>query len=175
MLDTIIRQLLSFEREAHLILGRHETSPSRIVVLDGSYKTLSNLNIAQDELFRQALRCVENALFRPAHVMAWAGFMDFLETKVSKEGLQKLQQVRPRWNVNSLEDLRERVPEYQLIESFQGIGLCTKNDVKALHGLLNKRNECAHPSSYFPELNETLGYISELFQRIRVLGAKAII
>ena len=41
--------------------------------------------------------------------------------------------------------------------------------MKALHGLLNRRNECAHPSDYFPDLNETLGYLSELFQRIEYL------
>lgn len=41
--------------------------------------------------------------------------------------------------------------------------------MKALHGLLNRRNECAHPSEYFPDLNETLGYIGELFKRIKQL------
>jgi hypothetical protein len=41
--------------------------------------------------------------------------------------------------------------------------------MKALHGLLNRRNECAHPSEYFPDLNQTLGYVSELFSRIEWL------
>jgi hypothetical protein len=50
--------------------------------------------------------------------------------------------------------------------------ISTKTQKKALHGLLNKRNECAHPSDFYPELNETLGYISELFQRIMQMQPK---
>jgi hypothetical protein len=45
--------------------------------------------------------------------------------------------------------------------------------MKALHGLLNRRNECAHPSDYFPNFNETLGYLAELFQRVAFLQNKA--
>jgi hypothetical protein len=40
---------------------------------------------------------------------------------------------------------------------------------KALHGLLNKRNECAHPSEFYPDLNSSLGYVSEIFQRVELL------
>jgi hypothetical protein len=46
--------------------------------------------------------------------------------------------------------------------------------MKALLGLLNKRNQCAHPSSYFPALNETLGFVSDVLQYIRLLGAKTL-
>jgi hypothetical protein len=49
------------------------------------------------------------------------------------------------------------------------ISLYNKTTMKALHGLLNKRNECAHPSGYFPDFNETLGFIGELFKRIEKL------
>jgi hypothetical protein len=45
--------------------------------------------------------------------------------------------------------------------------------MKALHGLLSRRNECAHASDYFPDLNETLGYVVELFQRIAYLQKRA--
>ena len=39
--------------------------------------------------------------------------------------------------------------------------------MKSLHGLLSKRNECAHPSDYEPEFSETIGYVSELLNRIK--------
>jgi hypothetical protein len=42
--------------------------------------------------------------------------------------------------------------------------------MRTLHGLLSRRNECAHPSEYFPDLNMTLGYISDLIDRIKRLN-----
>lgn len=170
----LYQKIQAFEKEAHEILAHHETSPSRIVLLEETYNRLGGLSLQQDELFRQALHCIENSLFRAAHVMAWAGFMDFLEEKLASDGFKKLKSARPKWNVTRIEDIRESVPEYQLIESCRDVGLCTKNEVKALLGLLNKRNECAHPSNYSPELNETLGFISELLKRISTLKNKTL-
>ncbi len=170
MLSQIYKRVRRFEADAHRILGKYETSPSRIVELAKTYKDLSGLSIQQDELFRQALRCVENELYRAAHVMAWAGFMDFLEQKIASDGFKKLHLFYSGWaKYKTVDDLREYVAEYQIIEAARPIGLCSKSQTKALHGLLNKRNECAHPSNYYPQLNESLGYISELLQRIRQL------
>lgn len=169
-LDRVLRnwvpKVRAFETEAHSTLGIHETSPSRVVLLDVTYQKLTGLNFDQDELFRQALRCVESGLFRAAHVMGWAAFMDFLECKLCDDGMKKLKATRPKWSAASREELRESIVEYQLIEAARDLGLCGKTQMKALHGLLNKRNECAHPSNFFPGLNETLGYLSELLERI---------
>jgi hypothetical protein len=164
----------AFEREAHAVLSVHEAAPSRVVVLEDTYERLSALNLEQDELMRQALRCVENGLFRAAHVMAWAGFMDFLEEKLASDGLAKVRAMRPAWKARSVEELREYQPEHQIVEAAQAVGVCGKSEIKGLLGLLNKRNECAHPSGYYPLLNETLGYISELLQRIDRLAPKTL-
>ena len=64
--------------------------------------------------------------------------------------------------------------EHQIIESTEAIGLCEKSERKALLGLLNKRNECAHPSDFYPGLNESLGYFSELLKRIETLRKKTL-
>lgn len=170
----ILDRVQYFEKEAHTILGIHETSPSRVVLLENTYKELKGLSLLQDELFRQALRCIENNLFRAAHVMAWAGFMDFIEEKLALDGFKKLRSIRSKWKFNTIEDLREEIPEYQLIEVSKDLGLCTRNETKSILGLLNKRNECAHPSSYFPSLNESLGYVSELIQRIKRIKKKTL-
>jgi hypothetical protein len=175
MLPDLLRKLRAFEREAHTILSVHETvTSSRLVLLEKSYKDLGALSLRQDELLRQSLRCVENELFRAAHVMAWAGFMDFLEEKLASDGLKKLRAARPNWRATSVEELRENVVEYQLIEVARDLGLCSKVEMKALHGLLNKRNECAHPSAYFPLLNESLGYIAEIIQRVGQLQPRKL-
>ena len=130
----IYQKVQAFEKEANKILGHHDASPSRIILLGETYTKLNGLSLQQDELFRQALRCIENGLFRAAHVMAWAGFMDFLEEKLASDSFKKLKSVRPKWNVKGVEDLREHIPEYQLIESCQDIGLCTKKGEKSTFG-----------------------------------------
>jgi len=169
-----VRRAKSMEVDAHRILGVHEASRSRVVLLEDSYRRLRKLSLQQDELLRQALRCTENSLFRAAHVMAWAGFMDFLEEKLSSDGLKKLRAIRPKWKAATIEELRENVVEYQIIEAARDLKLCNKTEAKGLLGLLNKRNECAHPSGYFPLLNESLGYISEILQRIEQIGSHKI-
>jgi len=173
MLSELLKKAKEFEKEAHKILGMHETAPSRIVLLDESYKKIQGLSVDQDELFKQALRCVENKLFRAAHVMAWAGMMDFLGNKLfSTKYLPELRKVRPNWNVKNIEQLREEKPEYQIIEACHDVGLFGKTQKKTLHGLLSIRNECAHPSESFPDLNISLGYISNILQRIKLLQKK---
>jgi hypothetical protein len=173
-LSEVVGRVLAFEREAHGILAVHEAAPSRLVLLEGTYKKLGALSLQQDELLRQALRCIENELYRAAHVMAWAGFMDFLEEKLSSDGLVKIRALRSSWKASSREELRENNVEYQLIDAARDLGLCGKTEAKALQGLLSKRNECAHPSSYFPNLNETLGYVSEVLSRIDRLKPKTL-
>jgi len=161
-----ITKIKSFVSESHQIFGKHEQSKSRIIILDDTYKKLFNLKIEQNDLFKQSFRCTELGLYRAAHVMGWAAFMDFLEELICSDGLVKLKIQYPNWNVNNIVDLRETINEYQIIEASKKIGIYSKTEKKALHGLLNKRNECAHPSNFYPGLNETLGYLSELLNRI---------
>ena len=162
-------RLIQFQREANDILGVIETAKSRIVTLDDSYNQLKNLSLKQDDLFRQALRCVEVGVFRAAHVMAWAGMTDCLHSIVASDSFLSLNQARPNWHITSIEKLRDEVGEYNQIEAFRAANLVSKTERKALQGLLSKRNECAHPADYFPSYNETLGYIAEIFQRIAAL------
>ncbi len=172
----IVQDLLAkahtFEGEARRILAKHEAAVSRIITVEDTYRTLTGLSLRQDKLFQEALECVEKRLFRAAHVMAWAGFMDYLEEKMVSEYLAEIKAARSNWSISSIEDLREQATEYQLIEACRKVKLLIRNEEKALLGLLNKRNECAHPSNYDPGLNETLGFISELLSRINTLQLK---
>src|SRR4051794_21883696 len=110
-LDHFLGKTRAFERAAHGILAVHEAAPSRLVLLEETYKKLTALSLSQDDLFRQALRCIENELYRAAHVMAWAAFMDFLEEKLASDGLVKLRALRSAWKASSVEELRENVVE----------------------------------------------------------------
>lgn len=160
----IIEKVKIFNMEANEILAKFESSKSRVITIEQSYARLKSLSLQQDSLLRQALQCVEHELYRAAHVLAWAALIDYVEQLID---LKRLRSIRPKWNnIITLQDLREQVPEAQLIDAARDLGLLSKNEAKALHGLLHRRNECAHPSDYEPGLNETLGYISEILTRL---------
>ena len=165
----------AFISEAHSVLGVHEQADSRVVHLRKTYDDLTKLNITQDELFRQALRCAESGLFRASHVMGWAAFMDYLQQRLCEDGCTALNSHRPKWAIKDVEHLKEKVNEFQLVDVAREANLCSKSQGKGLHGLLNKRNECAHPSDFFPGINETLGYLSELLTRIDQISARSLV
>ncbi len=158
-----------FKRECHELFGVFDSSKSRIVNLEHTYSSLSGLSIDQDDLFRQSIRCAETQVFRAAHVMAWAATADYLESYCASDGFVAINSARTKWKIIDKDDLKDRFTEYSIIEAMKEAHLIKKNEMKALHGMLSKRNECAHPSNYFPDYNQTLGYISELISRIRVI------
>jgi hypothetical protein len=172
ILQGVLARVRAFESEAHRILAKHEAAVYRVITIEDTYSTLTGLSLHQDALFREALRCVENQLFKAAHVMAWACFMDYLEDKMITEYLTDIKAFRPKWSINSKEELRERATEHELIIVCREIKLLSKSERNAFLGLLNTRNECAHPSNYSPTFNETLGFISQLLNRINTLQQK---
>lgn len=178
MTDSLVREyavrLTAFRDDAHSMLSHHETSRrSRIVTLTSSYEDVVALSIQQDELLKQALRCAEHGLYRAAHVMAWAAYIDLLKEKLASDGLVKLRGIRPKWSGADMAEMSESYTEHAFLEAARELKLLSKADFKALAGDLSRRNECAHPSGYLPEINETLGYIAGLVQRIRRLTAKS--
>jgi hypothetical protein len=164
-LELLLARVGAFDAEAQGILGAYEEAPARVITLQASYARLTGLSLDQDELFRESLRAVESGLFRAAHVLAWAGFIDFFHNFLAAGHLVALRIARPKWTLATAEDLRDQ-SDFQVIEAAKEAGIYDKTLMKALQGVLNKRNECAHPSEYFPDMNQTLGYVSELFSRV---------
>lgn len=172
---TFCERVQKFRDEAHSILERHENSPSRIISLEDARRQVVGLSLYQEGLFDEAINCVEKGCFRAAHVMAWAAFMDYLVNKLASDGLKKVKAVKSGWSrFRDVEELREHIVEHQLIDAAKDVGLLSKAEKKTLHGLLAKRNECAHPSSHEPDMNEAIGYISELLKRIKSLEKKKL-
>jgi len=172
MLRRIYIRTQSFSKEAHQILSIHEAALSRTVLLDETYKTLKGLSLRQDELLRQALRCIENRLFRAAHILGWTALVDLIEEKLASDGFRKLNSARRNWNISSLDQLQENYPEFQIIEACKDVGLATRSEMRILQGFLSKRNLCAHPSNFFPDYNQTLGYIADVLDRVKNIQSK---
>jgi hypothetical protein len=161
-----------FHAEANAAFSQIETSKARKFSLDRSYEILKGLSLKEDELFRQSLRCVELEVYRGAHILAWCGFFDMVLRLLETDNFAALKAARPNWTFTNKEELGESVSEHQIVESLRLLSITSKADQKALIGLLSRRNECAHPTGYFPDLNQTLGFISELFQRVENLQKK---
>jgi hypothetical protein len=162
-----IARVKRFERAAHDLLAQHETAPSRVISLAETRKQVGILNLKQTELLEESLKAMEGMLYRPAIVMAWAAFMDFLQERLAESQMAPLHAHYPKWSKwATLDDLRENVTEFAMLDASRKLGLLTKAELKALQGLLSQRNECAHPSGYKPGLNEALGYVSQLLNRI---------
>ena len=173
MLESVLYRINSFLDEAHKILSVHEAAPSRTVLLDGTYKELQELSLEQDELLRQALRCVENNLYRASHILAWTAFMDLIESILASDGFKKLNSIRTKWNISSLDELRDKIPEFQIVEACKDLKLVTKSEMRVLQGFLSKRNLCAHPSDFFPDYNQTLGYMADILNMIKNIQGKS--
>jgi hypothetical protein len=130
-IQKLINLTNAFSNSAHNILSKHETSKSRVIVLEDTYKKLESLSIKQDDLFRQSLRCMENELYRAAHLMAWAGLVDFFEEVLVKSNFIQINKVRAKWNIKSIYDLREKFPDSQIIDAMRDANYFTKNDSKS--------------------------------------------
>jgi len=171
-LEDVIRRTSSFVTEAHQILAVHETAPSRVILLDDTYKELQSLSLQQDDLLRQALRCVENRLYRASHILAWIALADLIQNVLASDGFRKLNAVRASWNIKSVEQLQEEINEFQLVEVCKDVKLITRSEMRVLHGYLSKRNLCAHPSNFFPDYNQTLGYMADILNTIKNIQNK---
>jgi hypothetical protein len=166
-LTRILNAVKSFEEDAHKILSIHEEAPSRTVLLDKTYKKVQDLSIEQDELLRQALRCVENDLYRAAHILAWTALIDLIERTLAKDNFVKVNALRTRWEVSTVEDLREKASDFQIIEVLKELRMVSNSEMRILQGYLGKRNLCAHPSDFFPDYNQTLGYMADILSMIK--------
>lgn len=169
MLKVWTDRVIRFEAEAHRIFGAHEGAASRIIDARQSLERVSALSVKQGDMLAQAVRCVEVRVYRAAHVLAFAALIDYLHEIAARDGFVALSAARPKWQITSLEDIRESHADYNFIEALEAANLIYKSERKAFHGLLTRRNECAHPSDYFPDMNQSLGYLSEVISRIEAL------
>ncbi|MHB8361551.1 MAG: hypothetical protein ACYDAO_10510 [Thermoplasmataceae archaeon] len=157
----ILSEVSRFSHESRKMLSKIETSGERIITIEEAYKELTSLNLRQDELIRESLKCIEVGLFRAAHVLSWSAMSDFLTNLLALKLNKDIDAIREQFNDN------------RILEQLRANGLISKSLEKSLKGLLNKRDECGHPSDYFPELDQTLGYVREILSRISYIISKS--
>lgn len=158
-ISELFEGILKFNEATDSILAKYELSPKRAIVIEKTYRDLNALNSKQEQLIRESLKCIEVKLFRASHVLAWAALIDFLEDLL----------IRKVYTSTSKDELQDKYGDSNILDQLKSHKILTTIREKSLRGLLNKRNECAHPSSYNPDINQTLGYVSEVIDRLRSL------
>jgi hypothetical protein len=158
--------------DARTILATHESSTARIITVEQTVDRLDALAIRQKDLIRQSFRAVETGLYRAAIVLSWAAFMDYAEERLSTGRFRVVNAAYPDWKIRDVDDLRDKRPDFQIVEALHKVGLTTKGENKSLLGMLSVRNEAGHPSHLLPSINTSLGYVTDLLDRIEALQGR---
>ncbi len=153
------------EREAHEILAKHETSPSRVVLLEDLLKLLSGTPVDVQDYFRESITCLEQELFRAAIVMSWAGHFHVYSEELFTKHESDIKSLRTKWKFGDVNELKENYPEAQIIEVAKEVKFTSKAKLRVLQGQLSTRNQCAHPTLYKPSLNSAIGYVDEMVRQ----------
>ncbi len=104
--------------------------------------------------------------------MAWSAVVDRMQEIHHADSYAQLGKLRRKWNITSREDLRESIPDFQLIDVTRDAGFINKTESKTLHGMLNKRNRAAHPGRFNESFNSTLGYLEEVLDELHGFAGK---
>jgi len=171
MINNLTHKAINLKTELTSILADIETSSYRLASIESTLKKLNTLSIKQQDLLMQSLECIRYGLRRAAIVLAWAAFIDFIHDIVASDNFKTVIIYHAAWNIKIKEDLRE-VSDYHLIEFLKKCGFIKRTFYKALHGLLNTRNEAAHPEDIEPDHNKALSFISDCIARINLLRNK---
>lgn len=169
------RATAAFLADVQKQFARFEGSSTRVCTLKETYDELAGLSQYQRSLFAQSMTAIEAGLFRAAIVLSWAGFVDVLETKLASDGWVKVNSIRSTFAMTrTLEEVRESLTEHAFVILGKECGLYGKGTMHSLHGALAERNQCAHPGTPDPGMNEALGYVSKLLKRAKDLEARTL-
>lgn len=160
------------EQEHAKILAKVDTARTRIVTVESISQQIFALTVDQQEFLQSAITAVKHGLYRAAIIMAWSALIDRIHEIHKEDDYHSLRAARPKWNINSLENLRENYSEYHIIDATAESHLITKTQRKTLHSLLHDRNRSAHPSQYRPSFNQALGYLESILDELSVLAEK---
>ncbi|HLI46127.1 MAG TPA: hypothetical protein VKU94_02940 [Geobacterales bacterium] len=156
---------ISIKREVNKILENFENSIHRVVTIQDMYSRLDTLSIRQDRLLREAIDCIRFKLFRASIVLAWSAMSDLLIEIYFKRIDQS----------KTFDEVSNEFNDNRLIEQLRARRLIDKQTEKLLKGNLAIRDEFAHPSLYEPDLNQSLGYMSQILAIMSSLKGKALL
>lgn len=166
------RRVLAFEAEAAELLSTSDGAiQSRVYNASDALKRISELTFEQADALKQSIRCVEHNLYQAAFVMAWTAVADLI-LDISVSRLSEVKAVRTKWKFSDKVSLSEECGDFAIVEALKDSKIISKSEMKTLHGLLHRRNQCAHRSDIFPTANEALGFIDEVVVAVHFIFTK---
>jgi len=161
--DSLRDQLLrasALKDDLSSILGKVEGSRYAAASVQKTATKLESLSLDQEALFREAIACLGHKTFRAAMVLAWAALMDYIHDIIASDDLVTVKNHHSAWKIRQKHDLRDQ-SDFQVIDFLRVSGFINKTDGKALHGMLNTRNEAAHPGDIKFGHTKALAYIKK--------------
>lgn len=161
LLRDVLDRLEALRQDHVRIASQAQGSRSRTASVEVTLRSIDALSTRQAELLKEAALAASYGLYRPAHVAGFAALVDALHQRADRLGqLGSITTKRPKWELVTVDDLQE-YSDYQVGDACKDAGVITRNQTKSFHGLLHRRNQCAHPTGYSPSLDETLGFLTE--------------
>lgn len=150
------------ERTGHSILSIHESSASRVILLEDLVKKLSGAPVDVQQYFKESVRCLENGLLKAGVVFSWAGHFDVFSEYLYANHEAEIRTIRNKWSFIDLIELKEQHSESQVLDVGKEVKFINRAQLRVLQGQLSQRNQCAHPTMYQPSLNSAVGYVDEM-------------
>jgi len=150
---------------AHRALAKHESSASRVVLLEDLTKNLSGTPVDVQDYFSDAISCLENELYRSGIVLAWAGHYHVFSEICYQKHEADIRTARTKWTFKDLAELKESVAESHFLIVAKDVKFTTSAQVRILDGQLSQRNQCAHPTLYRPSMNAAIGYVDDMIRQ----------
>jgi hypothetical protein len=166
-LPEFLKTVVTLETDSRHLLLTYELIQSRVKSLEPILERLDELNLEQSLLLHESVLAAQAGLFRASHVLAWIDFSDYLSKLVAPD-------TGSNSSPDSVDDEPRRPKDIALINIGRRLRLYNEATKKVLEGLLNDRNQCAHPSEYNPNLNDTMTFLGRLIGVMEALGKQPI-
>ena len=150
--------------------GPHVGSPTPKIAT-GLRGHLARLRDPQTSAFvEEAVKCLENHLFRAAIVLSWVGAISVMYEHTISKHLAAFNSEASRrsakWKAaRTLDDL-SRMKEYDFLQVLEAISILGKNLKQELEACLRLRNACGHPSSLRISENRVAAHIETLILNV---------
>jgi hypothetical protein len=171
--EDVVRQLIgevaALDAEHRQILESVQGSKARAATVEATLQAIQTLSPRQADLLNEAALAVRNRLHRSAVVACYAAVVDALHQRIDRLGKVAAIATLRKWKLATAEDLHDYA-DHNVAEAAKDVSAISKAQMKSFHGLLHRRNQAAHPTSYAPTVDEALGFISESLALIAALA-----
>jgi len=154
----------SGRREVESLLGVESSAREAADDVRSILKAIGDA--AARKYVEEAILALESGALRASVVFLWAGAMQTIREKCFAKGAATLSAELMRHNqkatrIRRLEDL-SATKDRDLLESTPGLGVFDGTQKKVLVACLDLRNQCGHPSSYWPRKLRVKAFIEDV-------------